>query len=259
MPRVDVVSRVRILNAEFDAFTREQTVDHLITAVRNKQRGWLCTVNVAILMMMRDNPALQHFIERAKWVVADGQPLIWAAPIFRGRLPQRVTGIELIDALVERAEKEGYRIYLLGAKQDIVDIVAVRLKQRYRDVNICGATDGYFTLEEATLRADAIRKSGAHILFVGMGVPNQEKFIEEQWERLGVNVAIGVGGSFDVIAGLRKRAPAFIQRIGMEWFFRLVQEPRRMWKRYLTTNTRFLYLISKAAISRTISIVGLSR
>jgi len=102
---------------------------------------------------------------------------------------------------------------------------------------------------ESEARAQAVAASGAKILVVAMGVPRQEYFIEEYWDRLGVSFAIGVGGSFDVLAGLRKRAPEIVQRVGMEWAFRLVQEPRRLWKRYLVTNARFLSLISRELVS----------
>jgi N-acetylglucosaminyldiphosphoundecaprenol N-acetyl-beta-D-mannosaminyltransferase len=251
-----VVNRIRILNADFDAHTTEQIIDQIISSVKSEQRGWLCTVNVAILMMMRSSPMLQNFVEKAKWVVADGQPLVWVAPIFRGRLPERVAGIELVDGIASEAEKEGFRIYLLGAEKKVVETVSAQLKRKYPKLNICGARDGYFSSDEAQIRADEIRNSDAQILFVGMGVPKQEEFIENQWERMGVNFAIGVGGSFDVIAGLRKRAPGFIQRIGFEWLYRLIQEPRRMWKRYLVTNSLFIFLVGKEIAARVISALG---
>jgi len=248
------MKRVKFLNGDFDPLTLDQCVASLLDAIHEGRREWLCTVNVAILMMMRKNPKLQCFVDQAGWVVADGQPLVWAAPIFHGRLPERVTGIDLIDRLARESERKGLRIYLLGSKQHVLEKVAKRLAQRYPGVNICGMADGYFSEADMASRAEAVRDSGAHILLVAMGVPRQEQFIEAQWARLGVNVAIGVGGSFDVIAGLRKRAPRLLQRIGMEWFFRLMQEPQRMWYRYLTTNTLFVLLVGKAIISRGISM-----
>ena len=239
------MKRFKLLNSYFNSLTMSQCVAMLLDDIREGRRGWVCTVNVAILMMMRKNLELQHFVDKAACVVADGQPLLWVAPIFRGRLPERITGIGLIDAITRTAEKEGLRIYLLGSEQYILELVAKWLKQRYPNVNICGMADGYFPESEMASRAQAVRESRAHILFVAMGVPRQEQFIAKQWENLGTNIAIGVGGSFDVLAGVHKRAPVFLQRIGMEWFFRFLQEPRRLWKRYLTTNTLFIYLIGK--------------
>lgn len=241
------MQRIRILNAHFDPLTLPQTVDAVFRLLAAGQRGWLCTVNVAILMMMRADARLQSFIDRAALVVADGQPLVWCAPWFGQSLPERVTGVDLVDALCERAAREGARVYLLGATNEIIATVARRLRERHVNLQVEYA-DGYFTKDEAAARADRIRASGADILFVGMGVPRQENFLEEQWERLGVGMAIGVGGSFDVLAGLRSRAPAWVQKAGMEWLFRLVQEPRRLFARYLTTNSLFVWLLLRALV-----------
>ena len=243
------MQRVRILNGQFDPLTLPQTVDAIFRLLGSGQRGWLCTVNVAILMMMRTDRRLQNFVDRAALVVADGQPLIWCAPWLDQSLPERVTGLHLIDALCERAAREGRRVYLLGATREIVASAAQRLRERYSNLHVEYA-DGYFTKEEAPLRADNIRAGGADILFVGMGVPRQENFLEEQWHRLGVGMAIGVGGSFDVLAGLRAVAPVWVEKIGMEWFFRLIQEPRRLFTRYLVTNSQFVWLVLCALLKR---------
>jgi N-acetylglucosaminyldiphosphoundecaprenol N-acetyl-beta-D-mannosaminyltransferase len=200
-------------------------------------------------MMMRADSRLQDFVDRAALVVADGQPLIWCASWFGQSLPERVTGVDLVDALCERAAREGRRVYLLGATGEIVAKVAQQLRQRYGDLHV-ECADGYFTQDEAPARADHIRTSGADILFVGMGVPRQEYFLEEQWDRLGVGTAIGVGGSFDVLAGMRARAPKWMQKTGMEWAFRLIQEPRRLFARYLVTNSQFVWLVLRALLKR---------
>lgn len=240
-----MMQRVRILNGQFDPLTLPQTVDAIFNLLKTGQRGWLCTINVAILMMMRTDPRLQSFADRASISVADGQPLVWSAPWFDGRLPERVTGVDLVDAVCERAAQEGKKVFLLGATDDIVTKVAARLRERNPALDI-SFSNGYFSKDEASVRADLVGQSGADILFVAMGVPRQEHFIEEQWERLQVGMAIGVGGTFDVLAGLRTRAPAWVQNIGMEWLFRLLQEPRRLFVRYLTTNSRFLWLVLRA-------------
>ena len=236
------MARVRFLNADFDPLTLSQTVDGVFRHIDVGPRGWLCTVNVSILMIMRSNLRLQSFVDRAALVVADGQPIVWCAPWFGQVLPQRVTGVDLVDAICERAARVGKSIYLLGATTEIVAKLAQRLRERHPTLNVDFA-DGYFTKDEASERADRIRAAGADILFVGMGVPRQEIFIEEQWDRLGVGMAVGVGGSFDVLAGLRARAPAWVQKLGMEWFYRLIQEPRRLLMRYLVTNSQFGWLV----------------
>ena len=235
---------VRILNGRFDALSAHQVVDEVVRTIDAGQRGVICTVNVAILMMMRSNPRLQRFADTARWAVADGQPLVWSSHLGRPTLPERVTGADLIDLLCARAAREGIGVYFLGASDAIVRQVVDLLRKRHPALDVRGWADGYFGPNEASDRADAIARSGAQLLFVAMGVPRQEYFIEEQWGRLGANVAIGVGGSFDVVAGLRKRAPRLTQRLGLEWAYRLAQEPRRLFMRYLVTNSQFLGLIA---------------
>lgn len=239
----------RILNGRFDRLSEGQVIEELIRTIRTGQRGILCTVNVAILMMMRSNARLQRFVDSAKWTVADGQPLIWASHLTRQPLPERVTGIDLIDRLCARAVREDIGVYFLGASDKIARATADVLRTRHPGLDVRGYADGYFGPDEAPARARAVAASGAELLFVAMGVPRQEWFIEEQWEHLGARIVIGVGGSFDVAAGVRKRAPAFIQRAGLEWAYRAAQEPRRLFKRYLVTNSQFIGLISWTAIT----------
>ncbi len=236
---------VPLLNASFHPLTTEETVDLVSRRIHAGERGYLCTVNVAILMMMRQDIRLQRFVENAAIVVADGEPLIWSSRLLARPLPERVTGVDLVELLCARAAREGFGVYLLGAERSVVEKVATGLKQRHPGLIVAGVQDGYFSGAQAEARARAVAESGARILVVAMGVPRQEHFLEEYWDRLGVEFAIGVGGSFDVLAGLRTRAPEIVQRVGMEWLFRLVQEPSRLWKRYLTTNAQFLYLMSR--------------
>jgi N-acetylglucosaminyldiphosphoundecaprenol N-acetyl-beta-D-mannosaminyltransferase len=244
-PSIATGARGRILNAEFDRLTLAQTVDAVVDHVRKDRRGWLCTVNVAMLMMMQSDQRLQSFVDRASFVVADGQPLLWVARHFGTTLPARVTGVDLLYALARRAGREGLSIGLLGARGSVIEEAAHRLAAMYPRTHFAYVGDGWFPASDAAARADQIREAGVDILFVGMGVPQQERFIEEHWARLGVAMAIPVGGSFEVVAGIRTRAPAVLQRGGLEWAFRLVQEPRRLWKRYLVTNSRFVYCVAR--------------
>jgi N-acetylglucosaminyldiphosphoundecaprenol N-acetyl-beta-D-mannosaminyltransferase len=237
--------RASILNGRFDRLTLPETVAAVYDHVHAGRRGWLCTVNVAMLMMMRSDRRLQSFVDRASIVVADGQPLLWVAPQFGPDLPARVTGVDLIYALSRRAARERISVGLIGAHAPVVDEAARRLASMYPDTRIAYVGDGWFSPDEAPRRADAIRAAGTDILFVAMGVPLQERFIEEQWDRLGVRLAIGVGGSFEVLSGVRARAPAALQQRGLEWAFRLAQEPRRLWRRYLVTNSQFIWHLAR--------------
>lgn len=248
-PQPPPPAQVQLLNGRFDAVTLDQSVEIIARRIRAGERGYLCTVNVAILMMMRSDPRLQRFVDRSAMVVADGEPLIWSARLLGRPLPERVAGVDLVERLCALSAREGFGIYLLGAHQTVVEKLADKLKTQYPGIVLSGVADGYFGAEQAERRAEAVARSGAKILVVAMGVPRQEHFIEDHWDRLGVSFAVGVGGSFDVLAGLKARAPEILQRIGMEWSFRLAQEPRRLWKRYLTTNSEFMYLMARELLA----------
>ncbi len=239
--KVTATNRVQILNGWFDPVTTEETVEWVTRWLQSGHRGYLCTINVAILMMMTSAPWLQQFVDEAALIVADGQPIVWASRLLSHAVPERVTGVDLIDALARQAEQERFRIYLLGATAAVVQAAAQSLQLKYPRLQICGFDDGYFSRADAPERVRAIRKSGAQILLVGMGVPRQEIFLQENLSNLGVNLAIPVGGSFDVIAGKKRRAPRWMQEYGLEWLYRLLQEPQRLWKRYLVTNSQFIY------------------
>jgi len=246
----DLTARARVLNGHFDRLTLPKVVDWAADWIRQGRRGYLCTVNVAILMMMRQDPRLQRIVDRASLVVADGHPVVWASHLGPRPLPERVTGVDLVGALAGRAARDGFGIYLLGAHRSVVEQAARRLLAEHPGLSIRGVADGYFGAAGAADRARAIRRSGARLLLVGMGVPRQEYFLEEQWPELGVNLAIGIGGSLEVLAGVRRRAPLWCQRAGLEWFWRFVQEPRRLGPRYLDTNSRFIAHVVREVLTR---------
>lgn len=243
--------RVTILNGRFDPLTMKGAVDAVFAAIDKGERGWLCTVNVATLMTMRSNERLQAFVDQAAWIVADGQPLVWCSRLFGAPLPERVAGIDLLDALCRRAAEQKNKVYLLGSTTQLLERARANLRRRHPGLEVDGSS-GYFERKDWAARADAIRASGASLLCVGMGTPRQELFIAEQWDRLGASVALGVGGSFDVIAGARFRAHPWVARLGLEWTARLVQEPRRLFLRYLLTNTMFCLLVGRTLAERMI-------
>ena len=242
-------ARVQVFNARLDPLNEREAVDAIFRTIETGGRGWVCTINVSILMAMRRSPALQSFVDRAMLTVADGQPLVWCAPLFGGRLPERVAGIDLMDSLCGRAAADGCKVYLLGASERVLTRALHGLRARHPGLRIEGS-HGYFAANEARCCAAKIRASGARLLFVGMGSPRQETFIAEHWEQLGVNVAMPVGGSFDVAGGAVVRAPRWAQRMGLEWLVRLLQEPRRLLPRYLVTNTLFCLLIVETVALR---------
>ncbi len=157
-------------------------------------------------------------------------------------LPERVAGIDIMYHLLQLACKKNYSVFFLGAKPDVVKKVARTAQKNYPGLHLAGFRDGYFDKTEENQVAEQIKQSNADILFVGISSPKKENFLRSWRSVINVPVCHGVGGSFDVVAGITKRAPLWMQNAGLEWLFRLMQEPRRMWKRYMITNSIFIKL-----------------
>jgi N-acetylglucosaminyldiphosphoundecaprenol N-acetyl-beta-D-mannosaminyltransferase len=243
-----MAERFALLNGRFDAVTATEATSLIVDLARCDSGARVGTVNVAMLMMMRRDRDLQRFMDSCAITVADGQPLVWLSELFGDALPARVAGVDLVESVCAGAADAGVTVYLLGGSIDVVGQVACALDRRHPGV-IAGYAGGHFGPDEALARARAVARSGARLVFVGMGVPRQERFIAEYQAAMGDPVCIGVGGSFDVIAGKRRRAPAWMQRLGLEWTFRLLQEPRRLAKRYATTGMQFLVLSIRAFVA----------
>ena len=199
-------------------------------------------VNAAKVVNLRRDASLRAAVLSCDLILADGQSVVWASRLLGHPLPERVAGIDLFGELLTRADAAGQRVYFLGATQEVLDRLIEKVRREMPGLQVAGAHDGYFTLQEAPAVAAAVRASQADLLFVGMTIPHKEVFLDTWGPSLGVRVCHGVGGSFDVLAGSTRRAPAAWQRLGLEWLFRVLQEPRRLWKRYLFTNLRFLGL-----------------
>jgi len=208
----------------------------------------LLTMNAALLVMMRDDPALARACRAGDLIVADGLPVVWATRLFGAGLPERVAGVDLMVALLERGGRDRLRVFYLGAKEEIVTTLAQKSAEMFPGLTVAGHRNGYFKEHEHQAIVEQIRASDADMLFVGMPSPFKEVWTERHRNELGVPVIMGVGGSFDVVSGFVRRAPASMQRTGMEWAWRLMMEPRKMWKRYLVTNTLFVARTAHAAI-----------
>jgi N-acetylglucosaminyldiphosphoundecaprenol N-acetyl-beta-D-mannosaminyltransferase len=190
---------------------------------------------------------LEKSVVEADIINADGQAIVWAANLLGKKLPERVSGIDLMEELVKRSFEKGYKCYFFGAKEEVVAKLVNIYKKQYSENIIAGHRDGYFEKVDESQIAKQIADSGANILFVAITSPKKEIFLNTYKHQLqNLNFIMGVGGSFDVIAGKVKRAPIWMQNFGMEWLFRVIQEPKRMWKRYLIGNTKFIWLVFKA-------------
>ena len=198
-------------------------------------------LNAAKVVQAQDSPPLAEVIRSCDLVNADGQSIVWASRLLGQPLPSRVPGIDFMDALLDLSARRGYRVYFLGAEASVVDRVTEI--GRGRGVSVVGAREGFWDESEESQVVESIRASRADILFLGIPSPAKEFFLARNLDQMAVRLAVGVGGSFDVVAGLRRRAPKWMQNVGLEWSYRLIQEPRRMLRRYLVGNARFIALV----------------
>jgi N-acetylglucosaminyldiphosphoundecaprenol N-acetyl-beta-D-mannosaminyltransferase len=176
-------------------------------------------------------------------LLADGMSVVYASRLLGRRLPERVAGIDLMHAILDQGRHRGTRFYCLGATGEVLERAIERMKAEHRGVVIAGSHHGYFGPDEEGQIVEDIRRARADVVFVAMSSPKKEQFLARWLDRMGVPVCHGVGGSFDVLAGKVKRAPRLWQRLGMEWLYRVLQEPRRMWRRYAETNTLFCWMV----------------
>ena len=233
--------RATFLGVPLDPLSMRETVQLIGEAIDGGRPITHLGVNGANLVQARDDPAYLADLAAADLITADGQSVVWGARLYGIGVPERVAGIDLMEAVLAESIRRDWSVYLLGAQQEVVDALADRLATR--GVRVAGRHHGYFPDDRATDLAAEIRASGATILFVGMPTPRKERFVIHEALPAGIPFSMGVGGSFDVLAGVLSRAPRFVQRLGLEWLYRLAQEPRRLLKRYVVTNTRFLVLL----------------
>ncbi len=237
-PTVDVLG-VRLALTDYD-----EMLDWIDAMITSRARGYLCACNVHTVMASREDPELRSALEAASINVPDGQPLVWAMNALGHSLPGRVYGPELMSRACERAVDAGHRFYLYGGRnQGALVQLALNLRRRFPGVRIVG---GYspphrpLTAEEESAIINEINQSRADVVWAGIGVPKQEKWMARMRPQLRTPVLVGVGAAFDFHAGLVPQAPSWIQESGLEWAYRLAHEPRRLWKRYVRYNPRFV-------------------
>ncbi len=241
------------LSTPIHALSMEETMALADEAMASKRPLHHVVVNVAKLVNMRKNAELYEDVSSADIVNVDGKGVLWGARLCGVDLPERVTGVDIMFHLFELCERRGYKPYLLGAEQSVLDLVIARLGRDHPRLVVAGARNGYFKPEdEAAIVAD-INAAGADCMLVAMPTPRKERFIKRYRAELKANFIMGVGGAFDVYGGKVARAPKIVQAAGMEWLFRVAQEPRRLWRRYYDTNTAYVGLLAKEFWSRRIT------
>lgn len=235
-----------MLNTNVHNLSMQECLSIIESSISNNKQLHHVVVNAGKIVAMQTDLQLRKSVNESDLINADGQAVVWASRFLGKPLKERVAGIDLMINLVELAHKKNYKIFFLGAKEEVVKSVVDKYSKQYSSDIIAGYRNGYFKKEQEKEVARQISESGANILFVAISSPTKENFLYENKELLNkVNFVMGVGGSFDVVSGVVKRAPIWMQKAGLEWFYRFVQEPKRMWKRYLIGNTKFILLVLK--------------
>ncbi len=235
--------RIELFGVPVDVVDMNQAVELARDAVADGRPHQHVVLNAAKVVAMHDDPELREIVRGCDFVLADGQPIVWLSQLVGRPLPTRVAGIDLFERIVAAAAADGTSVYLLGARQHVVEKVRDVFLARHPGLRIAGIHDGYWTDDDEVVAA--VRAARPDHLFLAIPSPRKEYWLRDHLDELGVPFVMGVGGSFDVIAGEITRAPRWMQRIGMEWSWRLIKEPRRMIKRYAVGNTRFLVLCAR--------------
>jgi len=241
-----MMQKVAILGAPVDGVTLEEAVERAAAFVRDGGPHQVLTLNPEYLYRALREPHLMEIVRRASLVTADGVGIVWAARVLGRHVPERVTGIDLMTALAARAARERWRVFLLGASPGVADAAAAKLAARFPGFRVAGTHHGYFAPEDEPELLQKIKAARPDILFVALGAPKQEVWIAQNLDALRVPVVMGVGGSFDVLAGRVRRAPAVLRRLHLEWLGRLLYEPRR-WRRMLVL-PKFVWIVLVACL-----------
>jgi N-acetylglucosaminyldiphosphoundecaprenol N-acetyl-beta-D-mannosaminyltransferase len=239
-------SQVDILGIRVDNVTSDEAVLSVQGFIRNGRPHQVVTVNPEFIMAARRDPEFAQILNQADLALPDGQGLLWAARMLSTPLVERVPGVDALVNIAALSEKEGYRLYFLGAAEGVAEAAARELRHSYPELQVVGTYAGSPAPQDEESIVDIIRQAEPHILFVAYGAPEQEKWIARNMLRMQVPLAMGVGGAFDFISGQAKRAPTWVQRLGLEWLHRLYREPWR-WRRMLAL-PRFAYLVFRARL-----------
>lgn len=233
-----------------DALTMGEVLDRVDKTIVGRGRLQIAVINAAKLVNMRRDPKLRADVLSCDLILADGAPIVWASRLLGCPLPERVAGIDLMVGMLRRGDENGYRLYCLGAREDVLAAAVARITTEYRHLRLVGHHHGYFTPQEEPGIVATIASAQPDILLVGITSPKKERFVARWSDQLGVPVCHDVGGAFDVLAGRVRRAPLAWQRLGLEWLYRVKQEPRRLWRRYLVTNTLFCAIVLSELVRR---------
>lgn len=241
----DKQEKFDFLGLKFHGLSMDDSMERLEHFIQTKTPRMVFTPTAELIVRANEDHDLMEIYNRTDLLTLDSFVVFYAARLFRKPVSDPVSAARLMFNFLEVIYQKRYKMYLLGAREEVIKKTVENLKTQYPGINIVGWRNGYFDFENDEEVIEDIKTAGPDVLFVAMSSPLKEKFINKNLEKMRVPVAMGVGGSFDIIAGKCRLAPQWVSRMGIEWFYRFLQEPRRLWKRYLVTNTKFIMLVIK--------------
>lgn len=242
--------RIEMMGCLIDNLTMEETLRTVEGFIASGTPHQHVVVNVDKLVKAREDDELRRIINECALINADGMPVVWASRLLGKPLKERVAGVDLFESLMKRSAEKGWRVFLLGAKEEVVSKVNELYVQKYPGLVIAGYRNGYWAANEEAAVVDQVQQATADILFVAISSPKKEQFLGRYQAQMKVPFAMGVGGTFDVAAGKVKRAPRWMQNSGLEWFYRFLQEPRRMFRRYFIEDMAFGGMLLRELLRR---------
>lgn len=240
--------RITMMGCEIDNLSMEETLQRVEGFIQSGRPHQHVVVNVDKLVKAEHDGELRRIINDCALINVDGMPVVWASRLLGKPLKERVAGVDLFEALMQRSAGKGWRVYLLGAREEVVSEVKRLYELKYPGLTVAGYRNGYWSEAEEPGVVEQITAARADLLFVAISSPKKEHFLGKYQGLMKVPFAMGVGGTFDVAVGRVKRAPLWMQKSGLEWFYRFLQEPRRMFRRYFIEDMAFIRLFLKEAL-----------
>ncbi len=243
------MARIKFMNTEIDNLTMKETLDEIDKLILKNDKSYVVTPNVDHIVMLETDVELKNIYRDASLILADGKPLLWISKWYKTPIKEKISGSDLFPLLCEMAAKKGYSMFFLGAAEGVAAKAAENLKKKYNGLEIVGTYSPPYGFEKDEIESekiiDMVKEAHPDILILGLGSPKQEKFVYHYCKDLGVPISLGLGASLDFEAGNIRRAPKWMSNHGLEWLYRLIKEPKRMFKRYIIDDCKIVKLIIK--------------
>ncbi len=254
LKRFTIAGRRRsdFLGCPVDLYDMQESVELISGAMRRRERLQHVVINVAKLVTLKRNRLLARDVTESDLINIDGMGIVWGCRLLGLQVKERVAGADLMMEVLKVCEREGYRPYFLGARRDVLEKFIDEIGRLYPGLKVAGWRDGYFSPEEQPEIAARIKAARPDCLFVAISSPIKENFVHTYRDEIDVPFMMGVGGTIDVVSGHVSRAPVWMRKSGLEWFYRMLQEPRRLWRRYLFSNAEYALMLLRALLGRAI-------